>query len=560
MFASVAVLAMVQPFAPVAASSTWIASSLRRFYPRSAAESDAPFQLEMARGERSSFQAVVRTGDAAERLSGAVIAPRGIEVLIRRVGYVPLKHFNTDTPEDERDGNGFVPGLAPDPLLPESSFEAPPNEAHAFWITVAVGKNVKPGAVSVQVRTQTGDRPPETRAVRLVVHPSFVPPRRDFPVTQWFYADALCDFYHLKPFEPRFWSVLKSYVDNVVSHGQNMLYVPMLTPSTDGVKRPTQLLRITRDGEHYNFDWSNVKRWVDLAKSSGIEYFEWSHLFTQWGCKNAVRIYEGDIAKENLLLPANTPATAKTYRNFLGQLLPQLHEFVVKEGIEKTSYFHISDEPSGEEALSNYRAARSMVRSIAPWMRMMDAMSELQFAKEGLIDVPVPILNTAPDFIHAGYDAWAYFCGGPRGRYLNRLMDTPLPKIRMTGWLLYRLGAHGFLHWGYNYWYKSQTRTMIDPFNEQSGDAWPGWAYGDTFVVYPGPNGPIDSIRWEVFAESLRDYALLQAARIPTGDPLLADLHDYADFPKSEKWIAEARHAALVRLDRLQSMSKSTKA
>jgi hypothetical protein len=60
-------------------------------------------------------------------------------------------------------------------------------------------------------------------------------------------------------------------------------------------------------------------------------------------------------------------------------------------------------------------------------------------------------------------------------------------------------------------------------------------------MVYPGEQGPIDSIRWEVFAESLQDYAILQSAGIKPDDPLLAPLKTYAQFPKSEAWIEAAR-------------------
>ena len=49
-------------------------------------------------------------------------------------------------------------------------------------------------------------------------------------------------------------------------------------------------------------------------------------------------------------------------------------------------------------------------------------------------------------------------------------MDTPLPKIRMSGMLFYRLGAKGFLHWGYNYWHKMESEEMGDPF-EHAPDA-----------------------------------------------------------------------------------------
>jgi hypothetical protein len=71
--------------------------------------------------------------------------------------------------------------------------------------------------------------------------------------------------------------------------------------------------------------------------------------------------------------------------------------------------------------------------------------------------------------------------------------------------------------------------------------------HGDAFVVYPGDNGPIDSIRWEVFAESLQDYAMLQSAGVDPDDPLLADLKSYEVFPKQEAWLANSTAEILAR-------------
>ena len=64
-------------------------------------------------------------------------------------------------------------------------------------------------------------------------------------------------------------------------------------------------------------------------------------------------------------------------------------------------------------------------------------------------------------------------------------------------------------------------------------------------MIYPGKDGPLDAIRWEVFAESLQDYAILQTAGIEPDDPLLADLKTYADFPKSEEWHRNALERVL---------------
>jgi hypothetical protein len=247
--------------------------------------------------------------------------------------------------------------------------------------------------------------------------------------------------------------------------------------------------------------------------------------------------------------PDGVEATGKVYRNFLEQFLPEFHQFLEQEDLLEHSYFHLSDEPgSNPEDVVNYRSARELLKELAPWMKVMDAMSDIRYGREkGLTDIPVPAVHAAQEYIDEGIPHWVYYCMGPRGPYLNRFYDTPLAKIRMSGWLFYKLRAQGFLHWGYNYWYvmdlgfNAQTQVLVDPFIDgamgfQSGGG-AGSPYGDGHVVYPGQAGPIDSIRWEVFAESLQDYAILQTVGIDPADPKLADVKSYSDFPKNEEWI-----------------------
>jgi hypothetical protein len=163
--------------------------------------------------------------------------------------------------------------------------------------------------------------------------------------------------------------------------------------------------------------------------------------------------------------------------------------------------------------------------------------------------MPVPMVNAAQAYIDEKIPHWVYYCCAPQGPWLNRFMDTPLAKVRMSGMLFYRLGAKGFLHWGFNYWHKMETETIGDPFNDATNGGYPGIPYGDPFVIYPGPDGPIDSIRWEVFAESLQDYAILQSTGIKPDDPMLAELKSYQDFPKDEKWIARTMRTILKGRD-----------
>ena len=525
---------------------TWLSSSLERNYPATPMKRQPSLTIDAALNERFSFQLVVRNeakldgSDGPVNVSIRAEAPAGWEIRIRRVGYVPMLHRNTGAAEGEADGLGMIPGYVPDPLFDENSMSLPANETHAFWFSINPPTGAKPGQFAISAILTVADQKEQRRTVKATLHNVRIAKRRDFHVTNWFYNDAILDFHNCTAFDETYWKILPKYLENMSSHGQNMVYVPVFTPPLDGVKRPTQLLRVTQKGkDKYQFDWSDVKKYVSLAKKSGIDKFEWSHLFTQWGVKNALRIYHAQGADEKLLWPPETEAMSKTYRSFLSQFLPEFHNFLKSEKLMSSSFFHLSDEPHGDEHRENYRKARELLRELAPWMKVMDALSEIQFAKAGLTDTPVPSISKALAFLDDGIPCWCYYCCGPRGRFVQRLMDTPLAKIRMNGWLFYRWPFQGFLHWGYNYWYQSQTRNKIDPFVVQDGLKWPGWAYGDCFMVYPGENGPLDSIRWEVFAESLQDYALLQTLGIKRES--LSELHSFEDFPKSAAWLNKTR-------------------
>ncbi len=526
----------------------WLSSSLRRFYPSSPIEPSRMPALAAARGERVSLQAVFRGADTAQWITAVVTAPDELTARVRRVGYVPMPHRNTETPVEYAEGSAHIPGFVPDPLWPDAVIQAGPQETHAFWITIQVAADTPPGAYSIAVTLTAGDGDAARLSASLVVHGAVLPARHDFPSTTWLYADALCDWYHVDPFTERFWAILKPYLANLAEHGQDTVYVPLFTPPLDGVKRPTQLLGVRREGDNYHFAWDLVRRWIQVSREQGITRWEWTHLFTQWGAEHAIRVYDGHGEAGQLLWPVMTGATSSEYRQFLSQFLPAFERFLRAEGLLDASFFHLSDEPHGDDQLAHYRAARALLRELAPWMRVMDALSDVRYARQGLTDIPVPLLTVAPEFIKAGSPAWVYFCCGPRGSYLNRTLDTPLTSIRMSGWLAFKLQARGFLHWGYNYWYRRQTMELIDPFTVSDGHSWPDWPYGDTFVVYPGAEGPIDSLRWEIFAESLQDYALLQAAWTHDA-PALDEIHDYADFPRAAEWIAARRGELLAKLD-----------
>ena len=529
----------------------WLETSSHRVFPRSRDNGVRRLELHAARGERVAFQVCVHTGDDSPLIEGCDVTVGDLPTQVRLVRTVPMPRINSDVPAEDIDSLEFLPGLVPDPLMPGTGLWAGPHQTLSWWVTVSVPRDAEPGPFSatIALRGSAGELPPLEATVH--VHRAVLPDRDDFPVTHWFAPDALCLRYDVAPFSEGFWRIVDPYLRNLVEHGTNVAHVPLFTPPTDGDRGPLQLLEVTKTSDGYTFDWSLVERWVALVRTMGYRYIEWPHLFTPRVPLHPIRVFEGRGETGEPLWDPKIDSMGPEYRSFLGALLPELKRFLDRHDLAAHSFFHESDEPIASISLERYREVRGMLRELAPWMKVMDALSEPVFVQEGLTDIAVPQLDHVRPFADAGIATWAYFCCSPRGRHVQRLLDTPLHKIRMIGATLHGTGVRGFLHWGYNHWYEMgpEVPKLVDPFTELAGGQWPLIPAGDCFVVYPGADGPIDSIRWEAFASGLQDLALLRGAGIDAHGPEMAEVKDFAEFPRDPAWLDGLRGRALEILD-----------
>ena len=195
-----------------------------------------------------------------------------------------------------------------------------------------------------------------------------------------------------------------------------------------------------------------------------------------------------------------------------------------------------------------YEKGARTVREFVPEKQIIDAISDPRFYTEGLIRTPVASLTSIDAFIDAGIgDMWGYYCCG-QVRTSNRFLATPSYRNRILGMQLFRYDVKGFLQWGYNFYNSHLSYEKIYPFASSTGGGWvPG---GDTFVVYPAPDGsPWESVRLTVFAEALSDYralkALCDAGTFGTRDEISSELgidrFPFVDFNTSSAELISIR-------------------
>ncbi|MBQ2967222.1 MAG: DUF4091 domain-containing protein [Clostridia bacterium] len=363
--------------------------------------------------------------------------------------------------------------------------------------------------------------------------------------TNWFHHDCLADTYNVPVFSDRYFEIMKDYVEKAARNGMNMILLPAFTPPLDtppgGERMTVQLVQIIKSGSNYSFDFSLMKRFIDICKKAGIRYFEHVHLFTQWGAAAAPKIIVTENGKEKKMFGWHTKATGKKYHAFLKQYLTAVKAFFEREKLTNRVMFHISDEPNYGN-IESYKAARQSVIDMLKGYLVSDAMSCVAFYEQGLCDMPIAGTSHVHDFIGKCKNLWAYYIGGDvNGGKANRIIPLQRERNRVMGMHLYYFAIKGFLHWGYNNYYGIQSQYLFNPALNPSG----GFALaGTSYFVYPAMDGTAyQSIRQKLFAEALNDIRLLSLLEKKIG--------------KAEtKQLAE-KHFGTIRFDRMPQNAQS---
>lgn len=461
------------------------------------------------KGERYSYQIAYKS---SEKFFAEIVidSPLSQFITVRSVGNVPseLPVYESDCEFCERN----EPGLFPDVLFPIENNRVliKRQNFYALWITVDLPKDMDAGDYEIKIKLKKDGETISENIFGLHVINAVLPEQK-LIYTQWFHSDSIANYYKIPVFCEKFWALVESFIKAAVHTGVNMLLTPVFTPPLDteigGERLTVQLVDVKLENGKYSFGFDRFIRWVRLAQKCGIKYFEISHLFSQWGAKYTPKIMAEVNGRQKRIFGWETSADSIEYDEFLSAFIPQLIKVIRSLGIEKSTFFHISDEPN-EDQIESYSMAKSAVAPLLEDFPIIDALSDYSFYESGIINNPIPCTNDIESFIEKGFPhPWTYYCCGQGGKLSNRFFGMPLSTTRIIGFQLFKYGIEGFLQWGFNFYNSQYSLRSIDPFAVTDADS--AFPSGDSFTVYPGKSGAIESVRSEVFFQALQDMRAL---------------------------------------------------
>lgn len=378
-------------------------------------------------------------------------------------------------------------------------------------------------------------------------------PKQELVYTGWYHSDCICNCYGIEPFSEEYWRINKNFIKTAAEHGMNCILTPLFTPPLDtkvgGERKTVQLVKVRNHGGKYYFDFRNLRKWISMCRECGIEYFEMSHLFTQWGAKHAPKIVAIDSkGREKKLFGWSTRTSSKKYDEFLRQFAAALIKVIDSEGIREKCFFHVSDEPSLHH-LDIYRRRAKLIEEIFPDFKVIDALSDFAFYEKGAVKNPIPAEDHIAPFVGNVPELWTYYCCGQGKDYVpNRFMSMPSLRNRVLGIIMYKYDIKGFLQWGYNFYNTQYSIKAIDPYKvTDAGGAFPS---GDAFVVYPAENGEaLESLRLKVLNDGFEDLRALRLLESKIGREKVLEFIDkdlfkpltFMEYPHENDWLLEMR-------------------
>lgn len=516
-----------------------------RFPEKITGQSPGLLSLEGVRNEQISAQIALASTDPVQNLqvsvsdltskSGARISSGNVQ--IRFVKYVPVirayGHCYDGSQIEEVAGRWVSgtrdPDVVGDPLDNLEQVNVPAYHAQPVWFTFHIPRSAEPGIYSGEIAVEREGAETKLLKLDLTVHDLIIPDPEDyhFFLDIWFNYSAVAGYYELDPWSEAHWDLLKSYMKDLAGHGQRVI----LTVITDkpwpamfmGESRPQTLfgyesmVQWNFDGDSWTFDFTIFDRYVETALEQGLG--PWIAAYSLLPFRGQPRFLytdqtSGKVVEESLDI--GSVRWKSIWSAFLGSFSDHLKE----KGWFDQIYLAFDERPA-----ALMEEVKELVYENAP--ELVDRLFVAGRADAEPYSPDYFVLNhrffsdheTVPEEINMmlkkrreeGKRTLYYTCCGPA--HPNNFAYSPAVESQMLPWISAKYQLDGYLRWAYCSWPEEVYESPVFRFVQ-----------GDEYQVYPGPEGPLSSIRWELLKEGIEDYELIAQLRIKSNgrdsDPL----------------------------------------
>lgn len=468
-------------------------------------------------GDKPAEAALINVSDLASH-TGARIPASAVSVF--QVGAV-------STPEV---------GPVCDPLYPVEVIHI--ERSAALYVRITVPEDTPAGTYLGEIAVVVGGDDVAAGVLELEVANVDLPDVHewDFFLNVWMNPGAVAHRHRVEMWSDEHFARLRPYVVDLALHGQKTVVAPICHQPW-GTQTPhpyPNLVQWIKRGNTFEFDFSVFDRYIELHEDMGIDRAIHCYTLAQCAgdCDRSIIEYMDSASGElrRMETAVGDPGYAQAWGSFLQAFSQHLKH---RRWLERT-YIGFDEKPDAimDKVIEFLRHHGPELKiSLAGNVReelyasLDDLSLHVQFTERGVGQNSPPeraamgvaqlldpdrscaLTRTCPTNATTTF----YVCCGPA--FPNTFVHSPLVESRMLPWFAAQGGYDGFLRWSYNDW----------PDDPYSHPEWGNWPTGDAFLVYPGENGPISSLRWEQLREGIQDFqlAMIASANIHTPEEMV---------------------------------------
>jgi len=491
----------------------WPVPTEVRIYHGSFTREPGNSRIELAglAGEWLSAQVAVRSSRDIKGLSGSLSQLTGqggaeIPASAARVRY-----------------GGFIPVdetmvLTADPLLEENSVDVAANLAQPVWITLKVPWDAVAGLYQGKFELSAASGGHAEFELSLEVLPALLSEAPDwtFHLNIWQDPTTVARAHKVQVWSEEHWCLLERYAGNFADHGMNAIMTHIIHDPWDSVRGVADDTMV---------EW----KYPGEFKAAGAGKFEWDftvfdryvELMMKAGVRDKIDLYAlvmgpGGTLKADIRYLDTTTGDYRTAQMKVGDriwreawkaFLPVLRKHLKEKGWFDKAVLGFDEKPENVMGI-----IFDFILAEAPDFKIASSGGFPGDERKWADEIVLFFDNITDKSLWQQYEPLVremhadksrlitfYTCCMPH--YPNTFLFSQLRESRLLAWLTWKYGFDGYIRWAVNIYPE-------DTWNQPMFT----WPSGDMFFVYPGEDGPLDSMRWELLRQGIQDYEALRIA------------------------------------------------